>query len=59
MNIDGTLSNIVAESAFGYGMEAESIRIIQKSPNWKLATIAGHPVVAYKRQPITFVVLGN
>ena len=56
---DGGISNIVAETNHGFGMEEEVIRIIKKSPNWTPATQNGNIVKAYRRQPITFLVSEN
>ena len=53
---DGKVSDVVAETNHGYGMEAEAISVIKKSPDWKAAIQNGKPVNAYRRQPITFVV---
>ena len=56
---DGGISNIVAETNHGFGMEEEVIRIIKKSPNWIPATQNGNIVKAYRRQPIAFLVSEN
>ena len=53
---DGSISDVVAETKHGYGMEAEAIKIIKKGPNWTPALQNGRNVNAYRRQPITFVV---
>ncbi len=53
---NGALSDIKALTKFGYGMEQEVIRIIQKSTQWVPAKQNGRSVKAYRRQPITFVV---
>jgi len=53
---DGTLTDIEAETAHGYGMEEEVIRIIKKGPKWTPAMIDNKPVNAYRRQPVTFAV---
>ncbi|MEO7265071.1 MAG: energy transducer TonB [Ferruginibacter sp.] len=53
---DGSISDVVAETKHGYGMEAEAIKIIKKGPNWTPALQNGRHVNAYRRQPITFVV---
>lgn len=58
VEIDGRVSDVTAETNFGFGMEQEAIRIIKKSPPWVPAKLFGLPVVAYRRQPITFVVSG-
>lgn len=53
---DGTISEISAETNFGYGMEEEVIRVIKKGPKWTPASQNGKTVNAYRRQPVTFVV---
>ncbi|MEO6233409.1 MAG: energy transducer TonB [Ferruginibacter sp.] len=53
---DGTISDVQAETKYGYGMEAEAIKIIKKGPKWTPALQNGRNVNAYRRQPITFVV---
>ena len=56
---DGLISDIVAETSFGYGMENEVKRVIQSGPKWIPAYQNGRNVNAYRRQPITFVVSGK
>ena len=51
---DGSASDIEAETNFGYGMEEEAIRAIQKVPKWIPALQNGRNVNAYKRQTIIF-----
>lgn len=53
---DGSISNVQAETSFGYGMEELAIKAIEKGPKWKPALQNGINVNAYRRQPITFVV---
>ena len=53
---DGSVSDVVAETNHGYGMEQESVRAVIKSGKWRPATQNGRQVTAYKRQPITWVV---
>jgi protein TonB len=53
---DGSISDVVAETKHGYGMEAEAMKIIKKGPKWTPAQQNGRYVNAYRRQPITFVV---
>ncbi|MEO7048807.1 MAG: energy transducer TonB [Ferruginibacter sp.] len=52
----GKVSDVTAETNFGYGMEAEAMRLIKKGPDWIPAHQNGYIVNAYRRQPITFVV---
>ncbi|MEO6550271.1 MAG: energy transducer TonB [Ferruginibacter sp.] len=53
---DGTLSNIKAETHFGYGMEDEVIRVVERSGKWTAATRNGQPLKALRRQPVTFLI---
>jgi hypothetical protein len=52
----GSISNIKTLTNFGYGMEQEVIRIIQKSPAWTPASQDNRNVKAYRKQPVTFVI---
>lgn len=54
INKDGIVSDIEAETNFGYGMEQEAIRVIKNSPVWIAAFQRGHNVNSYKRQPVIF-----
>ena len=53
---EGGITEIRAITNHGYGMEAEVIRMIRKSPKWLPAQQGGRMVNAYRQQPITFVV---
>jgi len=53
---DGSISDISAETNYGYGMEEEVIRVITKGPKWIPAVQYGRKVKAYRIQPVTFVV---
>jgi periplasmic protein TonB len=53
---DGSISDVQAETSFGYGMEEQAVKCIRKGPNWKPALQNGNNVNAYRRQPIVFVV---
>jgi len=53
---DGTLTDIMPLTSFGYGMEEEVIRVIKKSPTWTPAYQNKRVVKAYRRQPVTFEV---
>lgn len=55
VDVDGSLSNIVALSNHGYGLEQEAIRVLKQSKKWKPAIQNGRQVKAYRKQPITFV----
>ena len=52
----GAVSDVKAKTNFGYGMEAEVIRMIKRSPKWIPAQLEGSFVNAYRQQPVTFVV---
>jgi len=56
VNKDGKVFDFKALTTNGYGMEKEVIRILKKSPKWKPAIQDGRPVMAYRKQPVTFVV---
>jgi len=56
---DGSISDVAAETNFGYGMEEEAVRAIKNGPNWKPGLQNGRNVNSYRRQPITFVVEGQ
>jgi hypothetical protein len=56
---DGSISEISAETNFGFGMEEEVIRTIKKSGRWIAARQNGRLVNAYRRQPVTFVVTAD
>ena len=53
---DGSISDVVAETKYGYGMEQRAIECIKKGPKWTPALQNGRNVNAYRRQPITFQV---
>ena len=56
VSTDGQITDVEAETDYGYGMEKEVIRIIKKGPKWLPAMQNGKNVNAYRRQPITFLV---
>ncbi len=53
---DGSISDVQAETNFGYCMEEQAVKCIKKGPNWKPALQNGVNVNAYRRQPISFMV---
>ncbi|HEU4861504.1 MAG TPA: energy transducer TonB [Chitinophagaceae bacterium] len=53
---NGKISDLKTLTNFGYGMEQEVLRIIQKGPSWSPASQSKRPVKAYRKQPITFVI---
>ena len=52
----GKLSDLKPLTNHGYGMEAEILRVIRKSPKWVPAIQSGNPVRAYRKQPVTFII---
>jgi len=56
---DGSITDISAETSYGYGMEEEVIRVITRGPKWIPAVQYGRKVKAYRIQPVTFVVARN
>lgn len=59
VDVDGKITDIVAENDPGYGLAKQSIDIIKSSPAWHAATMFGKKVKAYRRQPFTFVNQSN
>jgi protein TonB len=53
---DGNVSDIVALTEHGYGMEQEAIRVIKKATKWEPAFLNGMHVKAYRKQVIVFEV---
>jgi periplasmic protein TonB len=53
---DGSITDVVSETNYGFGMELEAIKIIKNSPSWIPAMQNGRIVNSYRRQPLTFVV---
>jgi periplasmic protein TonB len=53
---EGNVSEIKALTSHGYGMEAEVIRMLKKSPKWIPAQTNGRQVKVYRKQPVTFLV---
>jgi periplasmic protein TonB len=53
---DGSVSDVVAETNYGSGMEEEAVKVIKRGPKWTPAQQNGSYVKAYRKQPITFVV---
>lgn len=54
---DGSITDVRALTNHGYGMEKEVIRVIKAGPKWVPAQQNGRIVKAYRRQPVTFVVM--
>jgi protein TonB len=59
VDIDGNVSDIKPITNLGYGMEREAVRVLKKATKWEPAIQNGHPVKAFRRQPITFQVLAD
>lgn len=57
VDLDGKVSAIKPLTKHGYGMEAEVMRILRKSPPWIPAVQGGKKVRAYRKQPVTFQVV--
>lgn len=56
VNKNGTVSDVMPETKFGFGMEQEVVRVIKNSPKWIPAIEMNEKINAYRRQPLTFVV---
>ena len=56
---EGNISDVKALTNHGFGMEEAAIRVIKKGPNWTPAVQNGRAVKAYRKQPITFQVVGE
>ncbi len=56
VNTEGKISDVKAETNFGYGMELEAVRVIKRGPDWIPAQQNGQKLSVYRRQPVTFVV---
>jgi hypothetical protein len=54
---EGVISDIRPLTKHGYGMEGEVMRVIQNGPKWSPAILNGKPVKAYRKQPVTFMVI--
>jgi len=53
---NGKLTNISALTNHGFGMEAEAVRVIKKSPKWNSEIYLGKPIDVYRKQPIAFII---
>ncbi len=56
---EGYIFDVRALTNHGYGMEAEVIRVIKKGPKWSPAVQDGRHVKAYRKQPVTFMVISE
>lgn len=59
VDVDGTISDIVALTDVGYGMEKEAIRVIKQSKKWVPAFQNTKHVKAYHIQNIVFEVVSD
>ena len=57
VNTDGTTSEFKSLTNQGYGMEEEALRVIQNAQHWEPAVVNGKKVSAYKKQPVTFIIM--
>lgn len=55
----GNISDVRALTNHGYGMETEVVRVIKKGPKWSPAIQDGRQVKAYRKQPVTFMVISE
>jgi hypothetical protein len=58
VNYWGAVSDVVAQTRYGYGMEQEVARVIKNVPRWVPARQGGRAVNSYKNLSVTFTV-GN
>ncbi len=56
VDTEGRISDVKAETNFGYGMETEAVRVIKRGPNWIPAQQNDQKLNVYRRQPVTFMV---
>jgi len=54
---EGNVTDLKALTHHGFGMEEEVLRVLNKSPKWSPAQQEGKLVRAYRKQPVTFVVV--
>lgn len=57
VDLDGKVTSLKPLTKNGYGMEAEVMRILRKSPPWVPAVQFGKNVKAFRKQPVTFQVV--
>jgi hypothetical protein len=53
---EGNVSDLKPLTHWGYGMEAEVMRLLKQSPGWTPANQNGRAVRAYRKQPVTFAI---
>lgn len=54
VDTEGNISDVIALTNHGYGMEDEAMRVIKRGPKWNPAIQNGRQVKAYRKQLITF-----
>lgn len=59
VDVEGNVSDIKPLTNHGYGLEQEAVRVLKKAAKWEPAIQNGIKVKAYRRQVITFQVLGE
>ena len=59
VDIEGNVSDIKPLTNHGYGLEQEAVRVLKKAAKWEPAIQNGIKVKAYRKQVITFQVLGE
>jgi periplasmic protein TonB len=59
VDVEGNVSDIKPLTNHGYGLEQEAVRVLRKAAKWEPAIQNGIKVKAYRRQAITFQVLGE
>ena len=59
VDTEGKVTGVRPKTSFGYGMEEEAERILNRSPRWNPALQFGRKVKAYRLQPITFVIFSR
>lgn len=56
VDTDGKIIDYIPETAFGYGMEEEAIRMIKSGGKWNPEIRKGVAVKSFRIQPVTFVI---
>ena len=59
VDTEGNVSDIKPLTNQGYGLEEEAVRVLKKAAKWEPAIQNGRKVKAYRKQVITFQVLGE
>lgn len=59
VDVEGNVSDIKPLTNHGYGLEAEAVRVLKKAAKWEPAIQNNIKVKAYRKQVITFQVLGE